>query len=92
MAAHTERMKQFENAIFKQREDINGRIAEMFGLLKELIASKTLEKILIREEARHPITKNINSISHIRIGEEENGENAGLYSMRRSLEVLRKFR
>ncbi|GJR04315.1 hypothetical protein Tco_0527299 [Tanacetum coccineum] len=33
MAAHTERMEWFEEAIFKQREEINDRMAEMFGLL-----------------------------------------------------------
>ncbi|GJZ92422.1 zinc finger, CCHC-type containing protein [Tanacetum coccineum] len=70
MAAHTERMERFENAIFKQREEINERMAEMFGLLKELTANRTPEKILIREEARHLITKNVNSISLIRIKEE----------------------
>ncbi|GJW16423.1 MAK10-like protein [Tanacetum coccineum] len=70
-------MKRFENSIFKQREEINDRMKEMFALLKELTASKTLEKILIREEARHPITKNVNSISLIQIEEEENGENNG---------------
>ncbi|GKC16991.1 hypothetical protein Tco_1013773 [Tanacetum coccineum] len=51
MAAHTERMKRFENAMFKQHKEINGRIAEMFGLLKELTTSRTPEKVLIREEA-----------------------------------------
>ncbi|GJV49257.1 MAK10-like protein [Tanacetum coccineum] len=44
---------------------------EMFGLLKELSASRTLEKVLIREEARHPITKNVNSISVIRVEKEK---------------------
>ncbi|GJT89067.1 hypothetical protein Tco_1070784 [Tanacetum coccineum] len=70
MAAQTERMERFENAIFKQREEINDRMTEMFGLLKELTASITPEKVLIREDARHPVTKNVNSISLIR-GEEE---------------------
>ncbi|GKB14462.1 MAK10-like protein [Tanacetum coccineum] len=63
MAAHIERMKRFENVIFKQREGINSRMTEMFGLIKELATSKTPEKVLIREEAKFPITKNINSIS-----------------------------
>ncbi|GKE05891.1 hypothetical protein Tco_1397909 [Tanacetum coccineum] len=63
-------MDRFENAIFKPHEEINDRMTEMFGLLKELTASRTLEKVLIREEARHPITKNINSISVIRVDEE----------------------
>ncbi|GJU45722.1 putative cytochrome P450 [Tanacetum coccineum] len=31
----------------------------------------------MKEEARHPITKNVNSITLIRIEEEENGENNG---------------
>ncbi|GKE66467.1 MAK10-like protein, partial [Tanacetum coccineum] len=63
MAAHTERMERFENTIFKQREEINGRMTEMFRLLKELTASRTAEKVLVREEAKFPVTKNINSIS-----------------------------
>ncbi|GJR26976.1 putative reverse transcriptase domain-containing protein [Tanacetum coccineum] len=63
MAAHTERMKRFENTIFKQHEEINGRMTEMFGLLKELTTSKTSEKVLIREEAKFAVTKNVNSIS-----------------------------
>ncbi|GJR29387.1 MAK10-like protein [Tanacetum coccineum] len=75
MAAHTERMKRFENAIFKQREEINDRMAEMFGLLKELTASRTPEKVLVREDARHPITKHVNSISLIRMEEEKNVKN-----------------
>ncbi|GJY41290.1 MAK10-like protein [Tanacetum coccineum] len=45
MAAHTERMERFENAIFKQREEINDRMAEMFGLLKELTTSKAPKKL-----------------------------------------------
>nr|GEX39670.1 hypothetical protein [Tanacetum cinerariifolium] len=60
---HTERMERFENTIFKQREEINGRMTEMFGLLNELTTSRTLEKVLIREEAKFPVTKNLNSIS-----------------------------
>ncbi|GJR13848.1 MAK10-like protein [Tanacetum coccineum] len=37
-------MERFENAIFKQHEEINDRMAEMFRLLKELTASRTPEK------------------------------------------------
>ncbi|GJR75526.1 MAK10-like protein [Tanacetum coccineum] len=44
MAAHTERMERFKNAIFKQREELNDRVTEMFGLLKELTTSKAPEK------------------------------------------------
>ncbi|GJX78004.1 hypothetical protein Tco_0324815 [Tanacetum coccineum] len=70
MAAHNERMERFENAIFKQREEINGRMTEMFRLLKELTTSRTPEKVLIREEAKFPVTKNVNSISLAREKEE----------------------
>ncbi|GJR51297.1 zinc finger, CCHC-type, retrotransposon gag domain protein [Tanacetum coccineum] len=63
MAAHTERMERFENAIFKHREEINGKITEMFRLLKELTTSKTPNKVLIREEVKFPVPKNVNSIS-----------------------------
>ncbi|GKC42545.1 hypothetical protein Tco_1060267 [Tanacetum coccineum] len=70
MAAHTERIERFENAIFMQREEINDKMTEMFKLLKELMTSRALEKVLIREEAKFPITKNVNSISLTR-GEEE---------------------
>ncbi|GKA48544.1 putative reverse transcriptase domain-containing protein [Tanacetum coccineum] len=70
MAAHTKRMERFEKAILKKCEEINDIITEMFKLLKELITSKTPEKVLIREEAKSLITKNVNSISLAR-GEEE---------------------
>ncbi|GJT26457.1 hypothetical protein Tco_0906732 [Tanacetum coccineum] len=70
MAAHTERIERFENAIFKQHGGINSRMTEMFRLLKELMTSRTPEKVLIREEAKFPVTKNVNSISLTK-GEEE---------------------
>ncbi|GKD48638.1 zinc finger, CCHC-type containing protein, partial [Tanacetum coccineum] len=75
MVAHTERMERFENAIFKQREEINDRMAEIFGLLKELTTIRAPEKVLIREEAKYPVTKNVNSISLTRGEEEKNYEN-----------------
>ncbi|GKE04253.1 MAK10-like protein [Tanacetum coccineum] len=81
MAAHAKIMDRFKNAIFKQREVINDRITEMFGLLKELSASQTPEKVLIREEARHPITKNVNSISVIREEEEKDNNRAIIESI-----------
>ncbi|GJY19572.1 reverse transcriptase domain-containing protein [Tanacetum coccineum] len=75
MAAHTERMERFKNAIFKQREEINDRMAKMFGLLKELTTNRAPEKVLIREEAKSPVTKNVNSISLTRREEERNNDN-----------------
>ncbi|GJU93342.1 zinc finger, CCHC-type containing protein [Tanacetum coccineum] len=71
MAAHTEQMERFENSIFKQREEINGKMTEMFGLLKELTTSRAPKKVLIREEAKSPVTKSVNSISPIREEEEK---------------------
>ncbi|GJU95931.1 hypothetical protein Tco_1320687 [Tanacetum coccineum] len=75
MAAYTKRMERFENAIFKQREEINDRMTEMFGLLKELTTNRAPEKVLIREEAKFPFTKNLNSIS-LSKEEEERSEKA----------------
>ncbi|GJR80026.1 zinc finger, CCHC-type containing protein [Tanacetum coccineum] len=73
MAAHTKRMERFENSIFKQREEINGKITKMFGFLKELTTNRAPEKVLIREEAKFSVTKNVNSISLAR-GEEERSD------------------
>ncbi|GKE18085.1 hypothetical protein Tco_1425662, partial [Tanacetum coccineum] len=48
-------------------------MTEMFRLLKELTTSRTPKKVLIREEAKIPVTKNINSISLAR-GDEEGSD------------------
>ncbi|GKE89684.1 hypothetical protein Tco_1567159, partial [Tanacetum coccineum] len=74
MAAHNERMERFENTIFKQREEINSRMTEMFRLLKELTTSRTSKKVLIREDTKFPVTKNVNSISLARNKEEKNNK------------------
>nr|GEU89629.1 hypothetical protein [Tanacetum cinerariifolium] len=75
MSVYTERLERFKNAIFKQREEISDKIAEMFGLLKELTTSRDPEKVLIREEAKSPVTKNVNSISLSRNEEQRNNDN-----------------
>nr|GEV25312.1 hypothetical protein [Tanacetum cinerariifolium] len=51
----------------------------MFGLLKELTTSRALEKVLIREEGRYPMTKNVNSISLIREKEEKNANDKAMF-------------
>ncbi|GKC44091.1 zinc finger, CCHC-type containing protein [Tanacetum coccineum] len=79
MVAHTERMERFENTIFKQREEINNIMTKMFGLLKELTVNRTPEKGLIREETRHPVTKNVNSISLVRTGEEKSTKDEAMF-------------
>ncbi|GJS32433.1 ribonuclease H-like domain-containing protein [Tanacetum coccineum] len=66
-------MERFENTISKQRKEVKDRMAELFGLLKELTTNRALEKVLIREGAKSPITKNVNSISLTR-GEEEKSD------------------
>ncbi|GKC19170.1 MAK10-like protein [Tanacetum coccineum] len=78
MAAYTKRIERFENSILKQREEVNDKITKMFELLKELTANQTSKKVLIREEGRHPITKNVNSISIIQIKEEKKRRKNGL--------------
>ncbi|GJZ28390.1 zinc finger, CCHC-type containing protein [Tanacetum coccineum] len=47
------------------------RMAKMFGLLKEITTCRVPKKVLIREEAKCPITKNVNSISLTREEEEK---------------------
>ncbi|GJZ66973.1 hypothetical protein Tco_0630213 [Tanacetum coccineum] len=56
-------------------EEINDRMAEIFGLLKEPTTSRTPEKVLVREEARHPITKHVNAISLVKMEKEMSVEN-----------------
>ncbi|GJX20023.1 hypothetical protein Tco_0222700 [Tanacetum coccineum] len=36
---------------------------------------RTSEKVLVREEARHPITKHVNAISFVKMKKEKNIEN-----------------
>ncbi|GJX75904.1 hypothetical protein Tco_0322715 [Tanacetum coccineum] len=67
MAAHTERIERFEEAIFKQIEEINNIIADMFGLLKELTASRTPEKVLKGKNAENNkvVDKNVIGLSEL---------------------------
>nr|GEW62051.1 hypothetical protein [Tanacetum cinerariifolium] len=75
IASYTERIERFVRAIFKHRDEINGRMAGIFGLLKELTSSMTPKKMLVREEIRNLITKNVNAISLCRIEIEKIKEN-----------------
>ncbi|GJY19077.1 hypothetical protein Tco_0390568 [Tanacetum coccineum] len=50
-------------------------MAEMFGLLKNLTTTRVPKKVLIREEAKSAVTKNVNSISLARGKEESNDDN-----------------
>ncbi|GJU62807.1 hypothetical protein Tco_1244642, partial [Tanacetum coccineum] len=64
-----------KKAIFKQREEINDRMAKMFWILKELTTSRTPEKVLVREEASNPITKCVNAISLVKMEKDKSIEN-----------------
>nr|GEX31532.1 hypothetical protein [Tanacetum cinerariifolium] len=66
MATHIKRIERFKNTIFKQHEEINDRMTKMFILLKELTTNRTFEKVLIREEAKFLVTKNVKSISLVK--------------------------
>ncbi|GJW43268.1 hypothetical protein Tco_0072067 [Tanacetum coccineum] len=67
-------------------------MAEMFGLLKELTSSRTPKKVLVREEARHSITKNVNAIFIIKMENEKgvvkftDGTNEIAYKMPHKIE------
>ncbi|GKD44168.1 hypothetical protein Tco_1268813, partial [Tanacetum coccineum] len=67
MKAQTERMERFEEAIYKQREEIKERMTEISNLLKELTKEKSPEKVLVREEVSKPVTKYVNAISLVRV-------------------------
>ncbi|GKF17649.1 MAK10-like protein, partial [Tanacetum coccineum] len=71
MTAHTERMERFKEAIYKQREEINERMTEMFSLLKEYTKGKYPEKVLVREEVSKPVTKYVNAISLVRVEDDK---------------------
>nr|GEX04691.1 hypothetical protein [Tanacetum cinerariifolium] len=68
-------MERFENAIFRQRVEINDRMTKIFGLLKELTTSRAPEKVLIIVGIKSPITKNVNSTSLTKEEEERNYDN-----------------
>ncbi|GJX93511.1 hypothetical protein Tco_0348097 [Tanacetum coccineum] len=60
-------MERFEEAIYKQREEINERMTEIFNLLKEYMKGKSPEKVLVKEEIGKPDTKYVNAISLVRM-------------------------
>ncbi|GJT23780.1 hypothetical protein Tco_0893717 [Tanacetum coccineum] len=60
-------MERFEEAIYKQRDEINEIMTEMFSLLKEYTKGKSPEKVLVTEEVSKPVTKYVNAISIVRM-------------------------
>ena len=65
MSAHSERLEKFEEAVYRQREEMQEKMAEMMNLLKEYTKVKTPEKVLVRMGNDTPVTKFVNSISVI---------------------------
>ncbi|GJZ14519.1 hypothetical protein Tco_0550196, partial [Tanacetum coccineum] len=61
----------FEEAIYRQIEEINERMTKMFGLLKEYTKRKAPEKLLVREEGSKPFTKYVNVISLVKKKDKE---------------------
>nr|GFA15759.1 hypothetical protein [Tanacetum cinerariifolium] len=47
----------------------------MFRLLKDLTASRKPKKVLVRVKVRHPVTKNVNVISLVKMEKEKNTKN-----------------
>ncbi|GKD56366.1 hypothetical protein Tco_1289753 [Tanacetum coccineum] len=70
-------MERFEEAIYKQMEEINERITENFSLLKDYTIGKS-EKVLVREEVGKPDTKYVNIISLVRMENNKGKEGDGV--------------
>ncbi|GJT20314.1 hypothetical protein Tco_0890251, partial [Tanacetum coccineum] len=70
-AGHTKRMERFEEAICKQREDINERMTDMFSLLKEYTKGKAQGKVLVKEKVSKPVAKCVNAIPLIRVEDDK---------------------
>lgn len=65
MSAHSERSAKFEEAVYRQREEMQEKMAEMMNLLNEYTKAKTPEKVLVRKENDNLVTKFVNSISNV---------------------------
>ena len=71
MSTHSERLAKFEEAVYRQKEEMQEKMAEMMSLLEEYSTIKTPEKVLLRKESVTPTTKFVNSISIVHEGNEE---------------------
>ena len=49
MSAHSKRLAQFEEAVYRQREEMQEKMDEMMSLLRDYIKAKALEKVLVRK-------------------------------------------
>ena len=71
MSTHSERLAKFEEAVYRQKEEMQEKMAEMMSLLEEYSNIKTPEKVLLRKESVTPTTKFVNSISIVHKSNEE---------------------
>lgn len=65
MATHSARLARFEEAVYKQKEEMQEKMNEMMSLLEEYANQKTPERILLRKESTTPTTQFVNSITII---------------------------
>jgi hypothetical protein len=63
MATHSDRLARFEEAVYKQKEEMQEKMNEMLSLLEEYANQGTPERILLRKESVTPTTQFVNSIT-----------------------------
>ena len=63
MPTHSERLARFEEAIYKQKEEMEEKMAEMMNLLEEYTKVKNSKEGISKRKRQHPNVKVVNSIS-----------------------------
>jgi hypothetical protein len=63
MATHSDRLARFEEAVYKQKEEMQEKMNEMMSLLEEYANQRTPERMLLRKESVTPATQFVNSIT-----------------------------
>lgn len=71
MATHSERLARFEEAVYKQKEDMQEKMNEMMSLMEEYANQKTPERMLLRKESVIPTTRFVNSIAIVHTDNEK---------------------
>ena len=71
MATHVERLARFEEAVYKQKEEMQEKMNEVMRLMEEYANQKTPERMLLRKESIIPTTRFVNSISIVHMDNEK---------------------
>lgn len=71
MATHSERLAAFEEAVYKQKEEMQVKMKEMMSLVEEYANKKPPEMMLLRKESATPTTRFVNSITIVHEDSEE---------------------